>query len=276
MPVRIATRFICIVLFVAPLVGCPQRSQVWLRAGSTSSQPTFELGHRRQHATPLALWTLNVRECRTGGQYVWRLAVNRALQLPEYQRPVWDVDPKLNTHYSVLRYGEPPQGYAQDGPARPLVPGYCYLVETEAEGRGYTGFRVANDGTLHELSAEEDDALYAASRVGITQPDGRVRPFTASEHDSAVRVWHAPQLADSVAMAQCYAGYREARSRGDTNLVDRQVRYDTTADGLLTFDHWPGRGLTCQFVCTKVGPNAAPDERTRRSLCEPARSRWIW
>jgi hypothetical protein len=149
------------------------------------------------------------------------------------------------------------------------MPGYCYLVETEAEGRGSTGFRVASDGTLHELTKTEVRDLYGAYRSGVTLADGSIRPYSARERDSAERSWRAPHVADSIAQARCYAGYRLARTRADTERVDRKVNYDTTADGLLTFDEYPGRGLTCQFVCTKIGPDVSPLEHDRRSECEP-------
>ena len=249
------------------LIGCPRRSSVWVAPQSRAKYLLFQLGNRRGEATPLDLWTLEVKECRTGGRPVWRLAINSALLEPDYRRRMWDFDEGVPRYHADVAYGQVPRGYAQERPALPLYPGHCYMVETEAEGRGYTAFRVLPDGRIAELPENETQSLLGAWREGIVREDGSMRPFTKAEAESAARAWHAPHRADSIAHERCSVSYHVARSRADTALVDRQVPYDTLSNGLLTYTNYPGRGLTCKFVCTKIGPNAGPEEATRRSSC---------
>jgi len=249
------------------LLGCPQRSAVWVRTPATTQHLVFELGHRRGKPDPIELWTLEVTECRTGGKPAWRLAINRALLAPDYERPMWAVDPSARRDYAAVEYGRVPQGYVEESPATSLVSGRCYLVRTQAAGSGVTAFRVTGNGKVTELSASETETVLGGWQHGIVGEDGSIRRFTSSEEDSARREWRAPQVADSIAHARCYAGYRSARTESDSAQVDREVPYDTTADGLLTHTDYPGRRLTCKFVCTKIGPSVGPEEASRRSIC---------
>lgn len=258
------------VLFAALLtllLSCRPRIEVWLREPASTGQLVFEFGYSRGRPEPVHLWTLDVTECRTGGQSHWSVAINSALFIPDYHRPYWESDKGVGTDLTAVQYGHIPKGYVQERPAVPLMPGRCYIVRTEGLGTGIAAFRVMAGGSVAELSRSDTDALLAAWHDGIIGEDGTIRPFTPTERDSAERRWHAPQVADSMAHARCYAGYRAARTRADTARVERMVPYDTTANGLLTYTEYPGRELTCQAICARIGPGTDAGEAGRRSRC---------
>ena len=136
-----------------------------------------------------------------------------------------------------LTFGVVPAGYREEVAATPLHAG-CYSVSVIASGeyRGRVSFRVDPSGIVAQISRRRLDSAYAAN----------LKTF---------------QGRDSIAATRCAAGYRIAHSAGDSARVDRQVWYDTTV--------YPPT-LTCQFICTKVGPNAL-GESGKRPRCASTR-----
>jgi hypothetical protein len=132
-----------------------------------------------------------------------------------------------------LRFGAPPAGYREEVAATPLHAG-CYEISVTASGGHYgrASFRVDPSGIVVQFSRRTLDSAYAVN-LG------------------------ADQRHDSIAATRCAAAYRVAHTARDTARVDQQVWYDTTV--------FPPT-LTCQFICTKVGPNAI-GESGKRTRC---------
>jgi len=147
----------------------------------------------------------------------------------------WQIERSVESPPQLARltYGVVPPGFHVTQPAQPLNPG-CYSASASATYGHHGGgmFMVRHDGTVSELTAEEQRARSTRR---------------AAQHAKV----------DSIAMTHCAAGYRSARSASDSLRIDRQIWYDT-----LVFPPT----LTCQFICTKMGPHTE-GERNKRSNC---------
>ena len=132
-----------------------------------------------------------------------------------------------------LNFGAPPVGYRSETASGALRPG-CYHISVTASGGHHGGvtFRVDSSGIVASIPWRTIDSAYAVNL-------------------------RASQRQDSIAATRCAVAYRAARSAGDTARADQKVWYDTTVFS---------PGLTCQFVCTKVGPHS-DGEAVKRSRC---------
>jgi len=154
----------------------------------------------------------------------------------EFASRTWQIETGYNVsepRLARLTYGVVPPGFHVTRLPRPLKPG-CYYASASAT-RGHSGggmFMVRPGGIVSDLTVEEErarGARWATQHAGV----------------------------DSIAMTHCAAGYRIARSATDSMRVDRQIWYDT-----LVFPPI----LTCQAICTKIGPHTE-GEQSKRSSC---------
>lgn len=128
-------------LLASAILGCPQKTAVWLAPGSSAEHLVFLLGYEVGHPRPVSFYLFRVDRCEPHGagshlaEPVWFLS--RELVEPDYPP-----DP------AAITYGEPPPGYEASNPAPPLAPG-CYLATISGTGRAR--FQVLPGGEISEL-----------------------------------------------------------------------------------------------------------------------------
>ena len=124
------------------LLGCRERTSIWLDSSSTAERPVFGLGQRWHHPelTLQGLATLIVRRCQD-------------LRNPD-ARPLWQVvglyGPSDRVPVpSLIEYGtaSAPE-FATRVPAQSLGPG-CYLASVSGSGR--VRFTIDKTGKIAEL-----------------------------------------------------------------------------------------------------------------------------
>ena len=119
------------------VLGCPQRTAVWLADGSTARRLVFRLSDERDGSRAVAV----------GG-----VRVDRCDREPTGEGAEWLVGPRNGTEPTrELTYGVAPPGWETDQGPRPLTPG-CYQVTTSGTGRAT--FDVAPDGRATERPVE--------------------------------------------------------------------------------------------------------------------------
>jgi hypothetical protein len=124
------------VLSIVLLAGCPKKTAVWVKDGSTSSRIAFGVSDTRQGTDPVLIGIFRVDSC---GQ------PNDSSSEAEWLLISTDDAKPL----SEVIYGQAPTGYTTaEGPTS-LSRG-CYRVTTSGTGR--TMFQVDADGAVREVA----------------------------------------------------------------------------------------------------------------------------
>src|SRR5664279_1922128 len=122
------------------LVGCPQRTAVWIEPGSTAAHLTFRMAEKRGGHKAVSVGVFRVDQCTS----------------PSDARtvPMWGAGTTASATSSALSrivYGDMPNGYEplihQGDSALALAPG-CYRATIS--GTGEVVFDVTNDGQVVE------------------------------------------------------------------------------------------------------------------------------
>lgn len=114
------------------LLGCPQRTAIWLEPGSRLSALTFLVSTRKGLPDPVDIGVLRVDRCGAN----------------ERSKPLWLITGTGGTAtIHRIRYGVLPQDFASGGNPQVLVPG-CYQVTIS--GTGWMEFDVHPDSTVTE------------------------------------------------------------------------------------------------------------------------------
>src|SRR5918999_538123 len=117
------------ILFGLIIGGCPQRTGVWIREGSTSNDLVLEFGKERGKPGNAAIGAIRVYRCdapATGAGAAWVVGpASGTADVPQ------------------IRYGETPVGFTSDQGPQPLVSG-CYRVDIS--GTGKTEFVIDSAG----------------------------------------------------------------------------------------------------------------------------------
>lgn len=119
--------------FMLILVGCPERSAVWIEAGSSADSLVFGVGRTAHGPPPANLHGLTISPCGADGTSetaVWAIARTSAAPVP-----------------ARINYGLAPHGYSTVAGPTPLRPG-CYVAADAGSGR--LRFEVKVDGTVEE------------------------------------------------------------------------------------------------------------------------------
>lgn len=115
------------------LLGCPERSAVWIETGSTADSLVFGVGRTAHGPPPANLHGLTISPCNADGTSktaAWAIARTSATPVP-----------------GRIAYGHAPLGYTTIAGPLPLTPG-CYLAADAGSGR--FRFYVRIDGTIEE------------------------------------------------------------------------------------------------------------------------------
>ncbi len=113
---------------------CPQRTAIWIEAGSEASHLTFRIADRRGGDRAVSVGVLVVTSCSAEDD-------NRA-------SAVWIIEPTEGTqHLQRVVYGSAPNGFVSSLGPKPLTPG-CYRAAISGTGRSV--FVVHEDGTVKE------------------------------------------------------------------------------------------------------------------------------
>lgn len=125
---------LCLPLFIGlASTGCPQRTAVWVREGSTASNLVLQFGTDRRKLGGADIGVIRVYEC--GGSSTGLGAM-------------WVVGPQGGTaELRELTYGLTPPGFTSDQGPQPLEP-KCYRVDVS--GTGKTEFVVDSAGRVSE------------------------------------------------------------------------------------------------------------------------------
>lgn len=119
------------------LVGCPEKSAIWIEPGSTADHLVFGVGRSRHGPPPKNLHGISVVPCGKESQLpssaVWTLARSADSAVPRR-----------------ITYGEAPPGFVSRRQAEALRPG-CYRAEDS--GSGQIEFTVNSDGTVIERAS---------------------------------------------------------------------------------------------------------------------------
>lgn len=131
-------RLICLLVWSAIVVGCPERSAIWVREGATARRLEFGIGRYRDDQRGFPTSYLRVYSCEgpaAGKGAAWIINSDTA-----------------QTHtVNWVIYGELPPGWTLvEGPAK-LKPG-CYRAAIS--GTGLTEFQVDPDGNITEVKPE--------------------------------------------------------------------------------------------------------------------------
>jgi hypothetical protein len=129
-------------LLGAGLVGCPQRSAVWIVSPAHVDSLQFRVANKRGGSGRVHIGVFRIDRCGEPADYrttpMWGVGVGPASGLPD-------------TALREIRYGEMPQGYEplmnQRDTALTLIPG-CYTARIS--GTGSTQFEVDSQGRVTE------------------------------------------------------------------------------------------------------------------------------
>ena len=119
---------------VLVLCGCPQRTAVWVEAGSTANHLVLKIGKSRGVIGGVAVGVVRVDRCAnptTGAGAMWVVGP---------QHGTADMD--------SLVYGVAPDGFVSDQGPQSLTPG-CYRVSISGTGR--VSFAIDSIGHVTEL-----------------------------------------------------------------------------------------------------------------------------
>ena len=121
---------------------CPQKTAIWVVAGSTSNHLSLARGEKRHHEEGFAFSSLLVERCTDHSssrpQIMWEIQ--------------WAGEVVPDPWPSQIRYGAAPEGFEETAPARDLTPG-CY--EAWAGGTGLIQFKVDSFGQVSELLGKD-------------------------------------------------------------------------------------------------------------------------
>lgn len=124
--------------FVAALVGCPQKTAVWIAEGSTAPDLVFQFGVVRGQPKPVQFYGLNVYPCaspdRPSKPPVWTVSAPQGVLERDYP--------------TAITYGVVPSGFVEQVPAQTLTTG-CYVAATA--GTGAVTFAVDSLGAVTTL-----------------------------------------------------------------------------------------------------------------------------
>lgn len=121
------------------LLGCPQRTALWLDPDATLNRAVFILGRDQGHPQAVEVGLVRVDECGAlgGGTY------------PPVSSAKWFLEATVeDVSVERLTYGSVPPGFTEASNAGDLELGRCYVVSVT--GDGTLRFQVAEDGRLHE------------------------------------------------------------------------------------------------------------------------------
>lgn len=117
------------------MVGCPQRTAIWLAADSAPNRPVFLIADRRGGDGDVAIRVLRVDACTP---------------LDTARSPLWGIaDAQGAGNLRRVEYGVVPPGWSSFAGPRRLSPG-CYRATISGSGR--VEFQVEPDGDVRELA----------------------------------------------------------------------------------------------------------------------------
>jgi hypothetical protein len=129
------------------VLGCPQRTAVWIVAPARADDLRFRIADKRGGRGRVSLGVFRVDRCGEPDYYrvgpMWGAGVGAASEVPD-------------SGIREIRYGDMPQGFEplinQGDTALTLTPG-CYTADID--GTGFTRFEVDTLGWVTEIQPSE-------------------------------------------------------------------------------------------------------------------------